>query len=104
MFLGNFENRRYDNTISKKGDHYVRISYNRNSSYTWQNMQHVTWTLYRSNIVSQLLVGEDCPYFKDGYRTANFTTAGVLGPFNELYQRKGNKKFIFCFSIYCDCG
>ena len=41
------------------------------------------------SIPRELRVWEDCPYYKKGHIIAKFTADGVIGPWNELYSRKG---------------
>ena len=62
--------------------------------YTWKNKAGKSWTLYPSDQVDELTVGTDCDYYAcaqgPGHWIAKFTFAGVYGPGDEMYHRKGD--------------
>ena len=69
----------------------VTISYDTNKKvYIWQNKAQVKWKLqvHPAN-KDWLSVGSDCPFYKQGYIVAIFTSGGVWGPRNEFFERKG---------------
>lgn len=89
MLVGDFENHDYDEQ-GKNDWHYVSISYNHfEDNYTWSNRAGVSWTLYPTERSHVLRVGEDCPYFKDGYEISEVNQMGVYGPGMEFYSKSG---------------
>ncbi len=89
--LGNYENHLYDNG-GKNDWHYVTISQVDDSTLKWTNRAGVSWTLTMTSEKTKLNVGEDCPYFQEGYKQATVVwkgdqVSGLLGPWNELYQK-----------------
>jgi hypothetical protein len=81
-----------------------------NDTFTWTNSAGVSWTLiYLDQQDAETLrftVGQDCPYFNDGYQIAALyinATKGIEieGPQGELYVRlkKGTSKL---FNLFYD--
>ena len=90
MFVGQYENHKHDGTVHKNNWHYVTITHSvTRHTYTWKNRAGVSWTLYPKSS-SELRVGTDCPYYKNGHKVARFTSVGVYGPWGELYERTGD--------------
>ena len=88
MLVGQYESHKYDGTPHKNNWHYVKITHNlATNTYTWKNRAGVSWTLYPKSS-SELRVGTDCPYYKNGHKVARFTSVGVYGPWGELYKRE----------------
>jgi hypothetical protein len=66
------------------------------TGYKWTNKANVTWTLTLQDdqdLTSDTLrfyVGQDCPYFKQGYDVAELIQKDdetiILGPWNEPYK------------------
>ena len=82
--------------------HFVNITWNRGTSvFTWKTKAGASWTLKPIFIdgkldTTQLAVGHDCPYYKDGYKFAALEWEGLPGSsnittinshHNEMYQR-----------------
>jgi len=94
VLVGNFENHDYD-AEGKNDWHYVSISYNHfEDNYTWSNKAAVSWTLYPTERPHVLKVGEDCPYFKDGYEILEVNQMGVYGPGMEFYSKSESKPWL----------
>jgi len=88
LLCGDFENHQYD--LKDKNDwHYVHIDYDESTQkYTWSNRAGVKWSMYQTNVFNKLRVGEDCPYFENGYTEAIFNENGIYGPHKEFYDKK----------------
>ena len=68
----------------------MTISKEEDGVYKWTNRAGVTWTLYQEESGDNMLrVGEDCPYFDDGYTTATFNKTGIVGPWGKFYSKFG---------------
>ena len=93
MFVGEFEIKQPTNDW-----HYVTISFNSATNvYKWKNRAGKIWTLYPQTN-NTLRVGEDCPYFGKGHTSALFSSIGVYGPWNVLYQRIGKNGFCVAYT------
>jgi len=89
--LGQYENHHYEN--GEKNDwHFVNITEDSGGNYRWMNRAGVSWSLYVTiqDYNLTVRVGEDCPFYANGYRDVIFNAVGVYGPGNEFYQFKGN--------------
>ena len=65
--------------------HYVTITYDSKTlTYTWENRASRKWSLYPTDKDDELRVGEDCPYYSDGYKIARITEEGIFGA-HDLY-------------------
>ncbi|NET44765.1 hypothetical protein [Okeania sp. SIO2B3] len=89
--VGNYENHQYDSG-GKNDWHYVTISRIDDTTLQWRNRAGRTWTLQTTKNREILKVGKDCPYFDDGHTTATVIwdgnqVSGILGPWNELYEK-----------------
>lgn len=89
--IGDYENHLY-NVKGKNDWHFVTISRVDDQKLKWTNRAGVSWTLTVTSDKTKLSVGSDCPYFKQGYKTATVQWAGgavtsILGPSNEPYYR-----------------
>ena len=81
--------------------HYVSIRRVRGSQdYTWENKAGATWDLTlvgeENHGSLRFKVGENCPYYRDGYTTAYLyfsSTDGVEieGPWKEMYKKTGGE-------------
>ena len=78
--------------------HYVKLrSVPSTNDFTWENKAGAAWDLTlvaeESPGVLRFDVGEDCPYYRDGYTTANlyYNSAGaeIEGPWKEMYGKSG---------------
>ena len=89
--IGDYENHLYD--VKGKNDwHFVDISRIDDKRLKWKNRAGVSWTLTVTDDKSKLDVGSDCPYYSQGYTTANLqwdngTVKSIMGPGNEPYDR-----------------
>lgn len=94
LFLGEYENHLYDQG-GKNNWHYVTISRDNTNSniLRWTNRAGASWTLTPTNNKAILIVGKDCPYYSRGHTQVtvkwdNDQVIGLLGPFNELYEKE----------------
>lgn len=92
--VGRYENHEYD-AGGKNAWHYVTLTHRRGLALEWRNRAGVTWTLTLTEDPTQLAVGKDCPYYKNGHTicTVVYTSGGdcvaaLLGPWNEQYDRE----------------
>merc|ERR1719264_1008703 len=80
--------------------HYVSVRGVKGSrDYTWENKAGATWDLTfvgEENLGSlKFKVGENCPYYRDGYTSAYlfYTTSTdgveIEGPWKEMYRKTG---------------
>ena len=80
----------YIRVPAEKNYHFVEISRRSEGNYEWKNNDDVKWSLaHRIGEGNLVQVGQDCPYFEDGYTTAKFNETGILGPMNEFYTYQG---------------
>ena len=71
--------------------HFVEISKMSDGKYKWKNSANVEWYLIPVASEDNLLeVGKECPYYKDGYTSANYDENGIYGPFDDFYVYQGN--------------
>merc|ERR1719187_2917408 len=75
--------------------HYVTISLDEEGGrWKWTNRAGVSWSLYLAGN-NVLRVGDDCPYFNNGYTTAAFNETGIVGPWGEFYAKLGSSSCIY---------
>ena len=95
----------YVHNPPQKNYHFVEITKKSEGHYEWKNNDAVKWSLtHRMGEGNLVQVGQDCPYFEDGYTTAKFNKTGILGPMNEFYTYQGTTilalmiqiKFLLC--------
>eukprot|EP01083_Nonionella_stella_P039071 106237_1 len=89
--LGEYENFLYG-PPQKNHYHYVSITQS-NNGYIWKTLCN-EWTLTPlQDKKLHFLVGDKCPYFKQGYKTMKFKTdhkgniIGAFGPYNEYFTK-----------------
>ena len=78
--------------------HFVEVvpPSNDGRSFTWRNKAGVEWDLYPNydnNTITSFMVGDNCPYYTDGYTRAevNYEDGQVVsidGPYGERYIYK----------------
>jgi hypothetical protein len=105
---GSYECHLYDETEHKNDWHRVTITCEQGTHFMWRNVAGVAWSLHPTADVHVYRVGEDCPYFKDGYNEMNITiTEGgcvgqVLGPHLEPYIVCDESQDKVHAGIWCD--
>merc|ERR1719210_1187290 len=92
VYEGSYENQEYIKSGGGNDWHYVDITKKSENELTWTNRAGLSWTLTKTDDPTKFSVGEDCVYYKHGYREAIFTFQGglftqVLGPWNQPYIR-----------------
>ena len=76
--------------------HFVEISQTSDGKYRWKNSANVEWDLLPIAGEDNLLqVGKECPFYKDGYHSANFNENGIYGPFDDFYVYQGISPSVF---------
>ena len=87
-----------ENTLHDKGGkndwHAATVTKVSDTVLRWTNRAYVSWTLTLTPDKNVLLVGNDNPYFSQGYKTARVIWCGnlvaaIYGPGDEPFERQG---------------